>query len=362
MLRYASNFGKTVVARATSIFHSTMDVLRYRIDLGKALTPKQLRVHDYWLIAITRDAHGHLLLSERCTTREKRRCPVDGALVELRTQAAETSPGSDSIPVLCLHDLDPLPGGVRCLLLPSMPAKIEEQISSLGLSDTIAINAHAGPPRYGVIGSTLIDFGHERIIVLGNAKRFCDIANVIGRRFEFSANRSELVAQLRKLFVSQGIEPVGSRLVIGGLGTIFAFEAAFLITRMQGIDPGENTFLLISVILVFLSIVGFLVQEAFESRIAAFTPWWTLKPKLASWVVFIAFLVAAPISFFVPLDGMHVCHAVRYSGLALIVSCLMAAIGQIHFEAGLTKGMVLTWWLVLGGIILIAPVLDGLQL
>ena len=151
---------------------------------------------------------------------------------------------------------------------------------------------------------------------------------------------------------------MGSSLLIGGLGAILAFEARFVITSIQGLDADSFGGLLIAASISLLGIVSFLVREAFESRTVAFSSWWTTRPKVMSWVIFLALVLVAPLIFFVSVDAKLLCETVRWAGFALMLACAVATSGEILFGEGLSKGIAMTWWLSLMCLVAFVPLLD----
>ncbi|MCF8070681.1 MAG: hypothetical protein K9M96_09385 [Deltaproteobacteria bacterium] len=332
----------------------------YRVDLETVFAPKQLRVSESWLSALTWDNNNHIAMQEIARVQTKRCQPLDEAVATLEqkwTAAREELP-KETIPIYCLHDVNPFIEGVCALLIPDLPSRIEKQLASLQLRNPVNLRSQVGPETSGVLGKTVVDFTPDRLIAIGNARWFCKSLGTLGERITILRNPAAAVSQIKDMLCAHNLTPVGSSLLIGGLGTVFAFEAAFLVTRIQGIDLKGSAWLLIACVLSLLGILAFLVQEAFESHIVAFCPWWTVKTKIISWVVFLAMLLVSPICFFVPVDSRLLCQVIRWAGLLLMGACAVTSFGQIFFQAGLSKRFALIWWLTIICFVITLPLLD----
>lgn len=334
--------------------------LTYSVDLETIFAPKQLLVSNYWLSVIIWCNNQHINVVKLSCTRGKSPIPLDEAVVKLEQEWANVRSDfpQEIIPVFCLHNINPFVEGVRALLLPNLPKVIERQIAALRLRNPINLRTHVGPKNSGMLGKTVVDFDTDRFVVIGNAQWFCKTLATLGKRLTIPCDRTRTVSQIKDMMCKHNISPVGSSLLIGGLGTVFAFEVAFLVTRIQGIDTNNSSGLLIVCVLSLLGILAFLVQEASESHIVAFCPWWAVKSKIVSWFIFLGALIVSPICFFVPVNSRLLCEATRWTGLLLMTSCAITNIGQIFFQSGLSKRFTLIWWLFLIFSVALLPLLD----
>lgn len=342
---------------------ATRSVLRFLTSCANLETifePRQLWVSDYWLSGISWDDNRHIHVIELARAEGRRRVPLDEAIVKLEEEWGKVRSDRTQkvIPIFCLQEVSPFVCDVRALLLPNLPKRIERQIASLRLCNPVDLRTPVGPKKWGLLGKTVADLGPDRFVVIGNAQWFCKTLATLGERLTIPNNRVRAVNQIRRIMCEYNNPPIGTSVLIGGLGAVFAFEAAFLITRIQGIDTRSSSWLLIACVLSLLGVLSFLVQEAFESRIVAFCPWWAIKFKIVSWVAFMAGLLSSPVCFFVSVNSRVLCEATRWGGLLLISACAVATLGQIFFQAGLSKRIAVIWWLVLLSLVALLPLLD----
>jgi hypothetical protein len=291
-------------------------------------------------------------------TRHKGRLSLDEAIVTLEKEwvKAKSLLPQDAIPVFCLHNLNPFVQGVRALLLPNLPGRLRSQISALRLCNPIDLNTTLGS-KNSYLGKTVVDLTPHRFVVIGNAQWFCNTLATIGERLSFPDNRNMAASYIKDVVCRCDAAPLGSSLLTGGLATVFAFEVGFLVSKVQGIDTSCSGWLLIACLGALLGICCFLLQEAFESRIVAFCPLWTMKVKLMSWAVFLFALFACPLFFFVPVDSRLLCEAVRWGGLLLMTTYTISTLGQLFFPHS-TRGAVLTLWVFLVFVVALLPILD----
>ncbi len=339
-------------------------VLSFKIE--HAFEPKLLRVSDYWLSGITGDPTSHLQVVALTKPQGMRPIPLDEA-VALLEGAWESTRNRASIdvliPIFCLHDVDPHVEGLRAFLSETIPKGIERQIKTVGLLNPLDLRTVAGPGKSGVIGKTVVDFRSDRIIVIGNARNVCRRFQILGDRFLFPVSVShKLPSELMEKVKLQTTDTLGSSLLISGFGALFAFEAAFLFGKLQNLNITDYGWRLIACALSFLNILAFLVLEAFEGRIVAFSAWWTTKTKMISWVLFLIVVLTSPIAVFSPISPPLVCLAIRLLGMVLILSCLVTNLGQLFFEQGLTKRITLIWWLTMAIFISTTSMLDFVPL
>ncbi len=339
--------------------HCIKKAMSFRFE--HSFEPKLLYISDCWITGIICDPTGTLRVEEVTRPEITHPMPIDQAMeiLERAWDGMHDEVHNNTIPIFCLHDLDPHSEGVKSFLYAPIPIGIENQIKAIGLSRPLDMRTIAGRGKSGVIGKTVVDFRSDRIIVIGNARNLCYRFKILGERLRFPCDKPHRVLdELLDKIKLQSSDTLGTSLLIGGFGTVFGFEAALMFTKLQKLSSDEYEGHIIACILSFLSILFFCMFEAFEGRIVAFSSWWTTRSKLISWFIFLMGLLTAPAVAFAPINPLLVCNAIRLIGILLVLSCAVTNLGQVFFEEGLTKRSTLIWWLAMALFMLFTPMMD----
>ncbi|GBE52841.1 hypothetical protein BMS3Bbin14_01316 [bacterium BMS3Bbin14] len=324
--------------------------------------PRFLRVHKFWITGLFRDENGHIALFTVAESESRGFLSVDAALrlLERKWQrlSAKTSSGFIA-PVFCLHDANPHCEGVRAFLVPNLPPTLIRQIARLKMQHPFDLRTEAETGKSGIIGKTIVDIQTDRILILGNAANLLNRIRIVGSRISCPQDdTASVLKSIAENLKTHAIDPLGSSLLMGGFGAVFAFEAAYIIARLQNANLSSEGGNLIACVIVFLSVLAFLAVEAFEARIVAFSAWWTTRAKLVSWLSFLTMLITAPFAFFLPVSSAVLCIWIRTFGTILVTACFITHLGQIFFGSGLTKRLMLVWWLAMAIFCSVIPLLD----
>lgn len=337
-------------------------LLLYRIDIERVLEPRRILVDDYTLRAIAVDGTGELCMIVLGRPFGERPALIDDAAARTESMWRSLDPNSKRnvvIPVICLDGIFPSIGGTRALLFPNLCPTISRQIQALRLQSPIDVRTMVAK---NVVGTSVVDFRDDSIIIIGNSSALAAEIEVLCSRLHLPvADGASLGLRIRALLLAHHTDPVGSTLLIGGLGTILAFEVKIVADKIM---PLSSTYSgqLISCAVGLLCAVVFLMQEAFNDKLVAFGCRWTRKTRLMCWISFLALLIwvlpfgasegdAYPFVLF---------GAIRLFSVAINLFSVTTTFGQILYEAGISKQMTLVWWLAMSIFILLVPLLDYL--
>lgn len=321
------------------------------------LQPKTLTVDTYWLAILKTCDDGHFTIENVTTPVRSKRSSLQTIERELTKVSSMVGAGQESvwIPIWCLNNLDPYPEGVRSFLISHLPGSLHEQLAALRMEEPVEFRTMIRSDSKVAIGKSVIDLTSEKIVILGNAHSVLELLRNLGKRFVYPVNDTSAFASRVRTFLSAHyIDPIGTSLLVGGFGAIFGFVASLLFTKV--LEAKDIHFVeLMNLIMGMMAIIFFLLEQGFESRIVAFAPRWGVGWLIASWFLFLSFIIGGTIVIFGLTNVHDVISFFRLFSLAFICCNLVIDLGRVFFDSGLSQKAAVALWSVLGVLILVLP-------
>jgi hypothetical protein len=350
------NFFRNLLKRISIVINILKDQLIIfwkfikRIKLLGLLEPSKITVDEYWLNILEHTGNGHFSITSGYKPPRGKKSTLEFIVSDLNNAwIGKKNPNSETcqVPIWCLNNLNPYAEGVRSFLIPHMSRSLHKQIASLMLQEPIEVRTMIRSDSVLAISKSVIDITPERIIIIGNTGSVLQLIENLGSRMSFpKIDPISITERLRNLILTYHIDPVGTSLFVGGFGAVFGFEASFFYTKIfefKVVQPLE----IIITMLGMLAVIFFLFEQAFESRISAFAPRWTLYTQILSWSFFLLFILGGGVVIFGQPDARELISWFRIFSLLLIASCLSGDLGRIFFNSGLNKLAAVVLWLFL---------------
>jgi hypothetical protein len=318
-----------------------------KLDIFTLLEPKQIVVNSAWLSLLEAQPDNHLRLTVIEETRINGPISIDDAQRKLQSDYQEIKKKSIAgIPIFGYHQVNPIINNVRSLFLAKLPDLFKAQIMSLGLISPFTVSTIT-PNDKNTIADSIVDLSPYKISIIGNVNAIINAIIIFGERLTYHISDPKIITRnLQEQFKKFFVTPVGSNLLWGGFGAIFAFEATFLFEKVFSTPNILSSEYLYFCIAIF-SYVIYLVQVIINDKIFAFIPTWTFHPRLWSTFIFIAFIICSPLLLFDFIPASIIPPIVGFSSILLIVCNMPVCLGRIFFEAGVSKKMVIIFWLFL---------------
>ena len=322
-----------------------------------------ITVDKYYLGALESNHHGGFNIELETKKLSKKVTLIDKAFIELQKKYEELPVERKAniiSPIYCLDSPAPIINNLTSFLVRNIPEKLTAQISSLKLENPLEIRTKI-PGTSGAIGTTIIDITSEGILIIGNTEEAIEHLKLFGDRFYFNELSSSAISQqLKRLLTDYPKKILGSSMLIGGFGAIFSFVSAFLLNKAFTGDYACFEYVFASVISM-LAIIFFLVEEAFENRIIAFTHFWALKPRIAAWILFLSFILAAPIGAFMSVPTKTVLGLMWICAILINIMCVISYLGQFFRGEGWSKGLAVFARILTAGLIWFLPFIKSIS-
>ncbi|MGB2800638.1 MAG: hypothetical protein WBC82_12435 [Dehalococcoidia bacterium] len=320
-----------------------------KLKLSVTYERQTLKVTDFWLSSIVSSPEGFLKIVHIWKRNDSGIVTVNEAIKRMR-QVWESNKhtqinGTFMIPIWCMQNPIPYIEGTRAMLVANLPDTLINDIKALRLHNPFDIRTMSNSSQ---ISRTVIDITPERIILLGNARTIIELVERACSRFELTSNEpKKLVEEIRLLILSQYSDPVGSHLIIGGIGMAFAVVLGLLINYLISSDS-LSMYHWLALVAVLLAVIYFLATEAFSERFLAFVPGWCSKCNLLSWVFFLMLLIYIMPLVVLQSSPFVIMLFVSATSICLAFCCFLTALGSIFFDfdlSGFTKNTAIIGWI-----------------
>lgn len=310
------------------------------------LEPKKMSVKEYSLYGIKKEENCHFSVLEIQKWLSAKYIPIDNAINNLDLSWKSFQDKSDIVlPIWAFKDLTPYISGVESLLIHKLPPTLESHIALFALEKPIELRVLAAD-RKGSITSSIVDVTRDKMIILEGSDQILEELQVFGNRFSFpNLDASMLSERIHSLLEKEHVKPLGSKLMLGGFGAIFAFELTFFYEKIISVNLPINDIL--ALVLFSLTILAYLTYQIFDDSLVAYESPWTTKPYFFSMYLFLAFLVSSPFLVTANIDLSIVVSGLRIYSLVFILVCIIKDMGRTFFEKGLSKKILMIAWLAL---------------
>jgi len=323
------------------------------------LEPKKFKVSSFALMGLFKYRKEQLEIKDIWSSNNNIGYSLNEILAKITEKlddVLESNCDNLLLPIFCLDIVNPIFEGVRAFLSQTMPNSLKHEVQSLKLHKSVEASFATGKKETGALSITILDFSSQRLLIIGKSEKAVSQLKSLISIFHFpEKDRRSLANDLHETFSSYVLRPLGTRMLIGGFATIYAFLSAFLVNECLGMSLSFGE--LFSFILCLFSIICFLTFEVFENKIIAFSPKWNIVIKIISWFSFIIILFVSPFILFGEVPISFLLPIFRILSCVVIISCFICSMGDIFFETGITKKRVLILWFFFVSSILLLPVL-----
>lgn len=328
----------------------------------KILKFSEIIVKKHSLMALVSHSSGNVNVKDIAIDLSDDPVLIDKAIIEIREKYQKLPSDHKSgiiIPVFCLDSPSPIINSVASLLVRNLPDSLSNQISSLQLESPIELRTKVSGTR-GSISSTLIDITPDRIVIIGNTQEAVEYLRLFGSRLYFKELSPPLLAQqLQHLLDTYPKHMLGSSMLVGGFGAIFSFVSAFLLNKAFSGQFACFEYVFVSVI-AMLAIIFFLVEEAFENKIIAFSYNWTMKVRTIAWALFLSFVLSAPLGAFLSFPIKIALNFMWICAFLISIMCALSYCGQFFRGEGWSRGIAVFARLTTAFLIWLLPYIKGI--
>ena len=302
------------------------------------LNLSEISVKKHSLMALVSHSSGNVSITDITMDLSRGPILIDRAIIEIRQKYQELPSDHKSgiiIPIFCLDSPSPSINSTASFVVRNLPGSLSNQISALQLENPIEL--HTKLTRIGAIGTTFVDITSERIVIIGNTQEAIEYLRLLCSRFYFGQlSPSTLSQRLQHLLSNYPKRRLSTTMFIGGFGTIFGFVSAFLLNKSFSDQPVPSEYVVASVV-AMLAIIAFLVEEAFDNKLIAFSRRWTTHVRLAAWVVFLGFIILAPLGAFTFPSSETTIILLWFHAILISIICALSYLGQIYRGEGFSR-------------------------
>jgi len=314
-----------------------------RFNLITFLEPRRITVKEYCLCGLRREKGEHFSILEIQKWSIDHDVRLEEAIAQLDSSWQVYSEKADIImPVYAFGKLSPAISSVESLLVRKLPTTLISQIVMLNLERPVELRVSSGQGK-GTITSSIVDISINRLLILDGFDQILEELEVIGSRIAFSTlDLKRFNDRVHEMLGKNHVGPLGSKLMLGGFGAVFAFELTILFEAAmpQGFSFGE-----ILVLIIFsLTILAYLAYQFVDESLVAFESVWTTTPYKWTMYLFLAFLVGYPFLAFIEINPFLLVAALRIYTILFIALCIVKDLGRIFFEKGLSKATLMLGW------------------